>query len=50
MAIKVKDTLFEGKSAYQDVKVFEIDSHATLLARVHVNTHTYTYILAHASV
>ena len=50
MAIKVKETLFEGKSAYQDVKVLEIDSHTTLLTRIHVHTHTYTYILAHAGV
>lgn len=31
MAIKIKETLFEGKSAYQDVKVFETETYGKMM-------------------
>ena len=31
MAIKLKETLFEGKSAYQDVKVFETENYGKMM-------------------
>ena len=31
MAIKLKETLFEGKSAFQDVKVFETETYGKMM-------------------